>query len=61
MTHERPIPLDVAIVGGGPAGIAAGLELSKSSNLRMALFEGDPELLKVFADEAHRCVYESVG
>lgn len=44
MTHERPIPLDVAIVGGGPAGIAAGLELSKSSNLRMALFEGDPEL-----------------
>ncbi|MGD8982939.1 MAG: FAD-dependent oxidoreductase [Desulfobacteraceae bacterium] len=44
MANERPISLDVAIVGGGPAGITAGLELSKSSNLRMALFEGDTEL-----------------
>jgi thioredoxin reductase len=44
MANQRPIYLDVAIVGGGPAGITAGLELSKSSNLRMALFEGDPEL-----------------
>jgi thioredoxin reductase len=44
MANERPTSLDVAIVGGGPAGITAGLELSKSSNLRMALFEGDPEL-----------------
>ncbi len=44
MAHEGPISLDVAIVGGGPAGITAGLELSKSSNLRIALFEGDPEL-----------------
>jgi len=44
MANERPISLDVAIVGGGPAGITAGLELSKSSNLRIALFEGDPKL-----------------
>jgi thioredoxin reductase len=44
MANERPIRLDVAIVGGGPAGITACLELSKSSNLHMALFDGDPEL-----------------
>jgi len=44
MANGRPIRLDVAIVGGGPAGITAGLELSKSSNLHIALFDGDPEL-----------------
>jgi thioredoxin reductase len=44
MVDERPMHLDVAIVGGGPAGITACLELSKSSNLRMALFDGEPEL-----------------
>lgn len=44
MANERSIRLDVAIVGGGPAGITAGLELSKSSNLHMALFDGEPEL-----------------
>jgi thioredoxin reductase len=44
MPKEKPLPLDVAIIGGGPAGIAACLELSKSSNLHMALFEGDTQL-----------------
>ena len=44
MGKEKLLPLDVAIIGGGPAGISACLELSKSPNLRLALFEGDTEL-----------------
>ena len=36
--------MDVAVVGGGPAGISACLELSKSANLKIALFESDEEL-----------------
>lgn len=44
MDHvERPF-LDVAIIGGGPAGISAGLELSKSSDLKIVLFESESEL-----------------
>jgi NADPH-dependent 2,4-dienoyl-CoA reductase/sulfur reductase-like enzyme len=35
---------DVAVIGGGPAGISACLELSKSSNLDIALFESEAEL-----------------
>lgn len=38
------IPLDVAVVGGGPAGISACVELSKSPLLKVALFESDAEL-----------------
>ena len=36
--------LDVAVIGGGPAGISACLELSKYSNLKVGLFEKEPEL-----------------
>lgn len=36
--------VDVAIVGGGPSGIGACLELSKFPGLRVALFEGDRHL-----------------
>jgi thioredoxin reductase len=36
--------LDVAIVGGGPAGISAGLELSNQKRLKVALFERDDML-----------------
>lgn len=35
---------DVAVIGGGPAGISACLELSKSSSLDIALFESEEEL-----------------
>jgi NADPH-dependent 2,4-dienoyl-CoA reductase/sulfur reductase-like enzyme len=41
---ENPACLDVAIVGGGPAGISAGLELSKRRSVRVALFERDAHL-----------------
>lgn len=44
IANEELVPLDVAIVGGGPAGISAGLELSKLSTLKIALFERDEQL-----------------
>jgi thioredoxin reductase len=36
--------LDVAVIGGGPAGISACMELSTQARLRVALFEGEQEL-----------------
>ena len=36
--------MDVAVIGGGPAGISACLELAGSSDLKIALFENDAEL-----------------
>lgn len=44
MTNDALIQLDVAVIGGGPAGISACLELLKSSKLNIALFEMDTEL-----------------
>ena len=44
MMKDNPIPFDVAVIGGGPAGISACLELSKSHGLKIALFEKDSEL-----------------
>jgi len=44
MGSEKPASLDVAVIGGGPAGISACLELSKLSALKIALFECDNEL-----------------
>ena len=44
MGSEKPASLDVAVIGGGPAGISACLELSKLSSLETALFECDNEL-----------------
>jgi len=44
MTNDTLIHLDVAVIGGGPAGISACLELSKASKLNIALFEMDSEL-----------------
>ena len=35
---------DVAVIGGGPAGISACLELCSHAGLRIALFEGEQEL-----------------
>ena len=37
--------MDVAVIGGGPAGISTCIELSKKTpGLKMALFESDKEL-----------------
>jgi len=36
--------LDVAVIGGGPAGISACLELCAHAALKIALFEGEQEL-----------------
>ena len=44
MSGEDHNFLDIAVIGGGPAGISACLELSKSSNLKVGLFEKEPEL-----------------
>jgi thioredoxin reductase len=44
MVNDRLARLDVAVIGGGPAGISTCIELSKSSNLKIALFESDAEL-----------------
>lgn len=43
-THEEQTEFDVAIIGGGPAGITACLELSKSSQLMVVLFERERDL-----------------
>jgi thioredoxin reductase len=43
-TFEKHACLDVAIIGGGPAGISAGLELSRREGLKVALFERDEQL-----------------
>ena len=44
MSNKESVPIDVAIVGGGPAGVSAGLELSKMSALKIFLFEKDEQL-----------------
>ena len=44
MSNNKQSAFDVAVVGGGPAGISACLELSRSSELRIALFERELEL-----------------
>ena len=43
MSTKNAAPLDIAVIGGGPAGISACLELS-DANLKVALFENDDEL-----------------
>ena len=44
MNHKSSPYFDTAIIGGGPAGITACLELSKSSDLKTAIFEYEDEL-----------------
>jgi thioredoxin reductase len=44
MNREKPRYVDVSVVGGGPTGVFACLELSKSSDLNTALFESESEI-----------------
>lgn len=44
MANKESIPLDVAVIGGGPAGISACVELAKTVKLKIALFESETEL-----------------
>ena len=44
MGNRNPIPLDVAVVGGGPSGISTCVELTNDPKLKIALFESESEL-----------------
>jgi thioredoxin reductase len=44
MDNANTSYLDVAVIGGGPAGISACVEIAKSANLKVALFESEKDL-----------------
>ncbi|MBW2031261.1 MAG: NAD(P)/FAD-dependent oxidoreductase [Deltaproteobacteria bacterium] len=44
MNVETPTQVDVSVIGGGPTGISACLELSKRRDLSIALFESESEI-----------------
>lgn len=47
MANNMGVPLDVIVIGGGPAGISACIELSKLSGYKIALFESEQELARI--------------
>lgn len=44
MVREMGIALDIAVVGGGPAGVSACLELCKHETLKIGLFDSETEI-----------------
>ncbi len=52
---------DVAIVGAGPAGIFAALELSKSEGLRVAIFEKGPDIDERIKKKSILCGWGGAG
>jgi salicylate hydroxylase len=44
-----PRPFRIAIVGGGPGGLATAIQLSRLSNIELSLFEAAKELREIGA------------
>lgn len=49
-----PTPLKIAIVGAGPGGLAAAIQLSRLPDIELSLFEAAKELREIGAVSDHQ-------